>query len=75
MKGSKEKKLQRNNVIPYLRKIMKIKNIIAMAAMSLLLTGCGLYKKYEQKVEAPANVFGNMPEGSSIEGRESLPQM
>ena len=54
---------------------MKIKNIIIAASMSLLLTGCGLYKKYEQKVEAPANVFGNVPVSSSAEGSESLAQM
>ena len=43
--------------------------------MSFLLTGCGLYNKYEQKVEAPANAFGTMPEGTAVEGSESLAQM
>ena len=28
------------------------------AAVSFLLTGCGIYNKYEQKNEAPANAFG-----------------
>ena len=37
---------------------MNYKNIITVAAVSLMLTGCGLYDKYEQKVETPANVFG-----------------
>jgi len=36
----------------------RISNIFAAAAVSLLLTGCGIYNKYEQKVEAPANAFG-----------------
>jgi len=37
---------------------MKIKNIIAVAAVSMSLTGCGLYNKYEQKTETPSDVFG-----------------
>lgn len=37
---------------------MKINNIFAVIAVSLLLTGCGLYKKYEQKVEIPADAIG-----------------
>ncbi len=37
---------------------MKIKNIIAVAAVGMTLTGCGIYNKYEQKTETPANVFG-----------------
>ena len=38
----------------------KIKKTIVAAAVSLLLTGCGLYNKYEQKTEAPADVFGTI---------------
>ena len=37
---------------------MKIKNIIAVAAVGMTLTGCGIYNKYEQKIETPENVFG-----------------
>ena len=37
---------------------MKIKNIIAVAAVGLSLTGCGLYNKYEQKTDTPSDVFG-----------------
>ena len=37
---------------------MNHKNIFLAATASLLLTGCGLYKKYEQKTEIPANVIG-----------------
>ncbi len=36
----------------------KILNIIAVAAVSLSLTGCGLYSKYESKASVPADVFG-----------------
>ena len=50
---------------------MKIKNIIAIAAVSLTLTGCGLYNKYEQKAETPADAFGSSMPGSSAAGDES----
>ena len=40
---------------------MKIKNIIAVAAVSVMLTGCGLYNKYESKTTVPADVFGTVP--------------
>ena len=38
---------------------MKIKNIIAVAAVGMTLTGCGLYNKYEQKTDTPSDVFGD----------------
>lgn len=38
---------------------MKIKNIIAVAAVGMSLTGCGLYNKYEQKTDTPSDVFGD----------------
>lgn len=34
------------------------KNIIIVAVVSLMLTSCGLYKKYEQQTEIPADVIG-----------------
>lgn len=37
---------------------MNNKNIIAVVLVSLTLTGCGLYKKYESKAEIPASVMG-----------------
>ena len=44
---------------------MKIKNIIAVAAVGMTLTGCGIYNKYEQKVQAPSDVFGTeVPSGA-----------
>ena len=52
---------------------MNCKNIITVAAVSLMLTGCGLYDKYEQKAEAPADAFGTIRGGSVVD--ESLAQM
>ena len=43
---------------------MKIKNIIAFAAVGITLTGCGLYNKYEQKTEVPTDVFGTQMNGN-----------
>ncbi len=54
---------------------MKVRNIISAAAVSLLLTGCGLYNKYEQKVEAPAEAFGSTQDIKSATGQESIAQM
>lgn len=38
----------------------KLSNIFLAAAIGFMLTGCGLYNKYENKVEAPAEVFGQV---------------
>ena len=59
---------------------MKFKNIFFAATVSLTLTGCGLYKKYEQKTEAPANAFGADAQGRLLgdfatEGGESIAQL
>lgn len=37
---------------------MNYKNIFLVATAGLLLASCGLYKKYEQKTEIPADVIG-----------------
>ena len=37
---------------------MKIRLILIAAAVSLTLTGCGTFKKYEPQVTAPADIFG-----------------
>ena len=34
------------------------------AAVSLMLTGCGIYNKYENKAEAPTDVFGTQMDGN-----------
>ena len=36
----------------------RLSNIIAVVAICLLFTGCGLYNKYEQKTIVPDNLFG-----------------
>ena len=50
-------------------------NIFIAAAVSFLLAGCGLYKKYEQKVETPAETFGATQDIKDAEGGTSLAQM
>jgi NodT family efflux transporter outer membrane factor (OMF) lipoprotein len=47
---------------------MNNKSIIFAAAVSLMLTNCGLYKKYESKAELPANVLGTETAAVSISG-------
>ena len=54
---------------------MKIKNLIVVAVVGMTLTGCGLFKKYESKVTAPADAFGSTPEVTDLEGGTSLAQM
>ncbi len=46
---------------------MKIKYIIAVSLVSLALTSCGLYKKYESKTDIPAGVMGVKESGSAAE--------
>jgi len=47
---------------------MKIKNIIAVSLVSLALTSCGLYKKYESNAKIPADAMG-------VEESASAPKM
>lgn len=54
---------------------MKIKNIIAAAAVGMMLTGCGLYKKYESRGTAPADAFGSTSDVENLAGGTSLAQM
>ena len=49
-------------------------NIIALA-LCMMLTGCGLYDKYNQTVETPVDAFGPMDGGATSGGGESLAQM
>ncbi len=46
-----------------------------MFAASLLLTGCGLYNKYEKTVQEPADVFGTGQDVQEATGSESIAQM
>ena len=47
---------------------MNYKNITAVALVSLALTSCGLYKKYESKAEVPADVIGSTNPSPAGEG-------
>ena len=53
----------------------RFKSIFVAAAVSILLTGCGIYNKYEQKTEAPSGIFGNTQELQVSEGGTSMAQM
>ena len=55
--------------------IMKTKDIIAAAAVSLMLTGCGLYNKYEQNASAPSDVFGTDEGIKAANGETTIAQM
>ena len=37
---------------------MKISNIFVAAAVSIMLSGCGIYNKYEQNTPTPSDAFG-----------------
>ena len=45
------------------------------AAVSFLLTGCGIYNKYEQKNEIPVDVMGTSQDVQSAQGGTSISQM
>jgi NodT family efflux transporter outer membrane factor (OMF) lipoprotein len=49
--------------------------IFAAMALSLMLTGCGIYNRYEQKTEAPAHVFGSTEDIMAAKGETSLAQL
>ena len=38
--------------------MLHLKKVIAVATVSMMLTGCGLYNKYDNKTQTPENVFG-----------------
>ena len=54
---------------------MKIKNIIAVAAVGFMLTGCGICNKYEQKTPTPANAFGSDQSIQTASGESTIAQM
>lgn len=54
---------------------MNYKSYIVATAVSFLLAGCGIYDKYEKKVEAPADVFGTTQDITSAGTDHSLAQM
>ncbi|MBP5136446.1 MAG: TolC family protein [Paludibacteraceae bacterium] len=53
----------------------RLNNIFAAATVSLLLTGCGIYNKYENKTETPADAFGASQDIQQSAGQKSIAQM
>ena len=53
----------------------RLSNIFAATAVSLLLTGCGIYNKYEQTTPAPDNAFGANPGLEIANSEASIAQM
>ena len=51
------------------------KNFILIFALSLTFTSCGLYNKYEQKTEAPTDVFGTTQDMTAATNGSSLAQL
>ena len=54
---------------------MKCKNIIAVAAVGLMLTGCGIYNKYEQNTPTPSDAFGSDESIKAATGETTIAQM
>ena len=54
---------------------MKIKYIFVAVSVSLMLTGCGLYNKYEQVTPTPADAFGTDESFKAATGETSIAQM
>ena len=54
---------------------MKTKYIIIAIAACLMLSGCGLYKKYERKVETTADAFGTTQDITAATDDSSLAEM
>ncbi|MBR1389208.1 MAG: TolC family protein [Prevotella sp.] len=54
---------------------MNCKNIIITAAVSLMLTGCGLYNKYAQNTPTPADAFGTDESVQVATGETSIAQV
>ncbi len=52
-----------------------LRNIFIAAAVGFLLTGCGIYNKYEQKVETPDNTFGSTSDIQAASDSTSLAQL
>ena len=54
---------------------MNYKKVLVAATVSIMLTGCGIYNKYEQKVESPANAFGNSQDMKVASSESTIAQM
>ena len=54
---------------------MKINNIIAVAAVGFMLTGCGIYNKYAQNTPTPSDAFGTDESIKVATGETTIAQM
>ena len=54
---------------------MKTRNIIVVAAVGLMLTGCGIYNKYEQNTPTPSEAFGTDESIKAATGETTIAQM
>jgi NodT family efflux transporter outer membrane factor (OMF) lipoprotein len=55
---------------------MKLSNLTIVAAVSLTLTGCGIYDKYQQKADIPTNAFGiGLSDNAALTTGPSIAQM
>ena len=54
---------------------MNYKSIFVVAAVSFLLTGCGIYNKYEQKTPTPADAFGQDASIQAATSETTIAQM
>ncbi|MBQ8989375.1 MAG: TolC family protein [Prevotella sp.] len=53
----------------------RVSNIFVAAAVSLMLTGCGIYNKYEQNTPTPADAFGTEENIQAAAGNTSMAQV
>ena len=53
----------------------RLSNIFAATAVSLLLTGCGIYNKYEQNTPTPADAFGTDASIQSASSETTIAEM
>lgn len=53
----------------------RLSNLILCAAVSMMLTGCGIYNKYESKATVPADAFGVSQDVKDATDGASLAQM
>ena len=54
---------------------MKCNNIIAVVAVGFILTGCGIYNKYEQNTPTPADAFGTDASIQSASSETTIAEM
>ena len=53
----------------------RLSNIIVAAAVSMMLTGCGLYNKYEKTVQDPTDPFGTTQDVTSATSETTIADM